>query len=92
MASRWDAPREPDISSNRRATTYCNTAEDGCTRIDNNIIFDDRVAGTTFEQGAMIIYREPLGSQRYALVKADTIVQLVKTMIQTAQTEREKQP
>ena len=46
-----------------------NPAENRRTGIDHNIILDNGVPVATLEQGAVFIHREPLGTQRHALIQ-----------------------
>ena len=63
------AAREPDIAADRRPPANRNPAKNRRTGIDHNIIFNNGMPVASLEQGAIFIHREPLGTQRHALIQ-----------------------
>lgn len=62
MTPGGDVVCQPDISAYRGAMSDSDTPEDGRSRIDHDIVFDDRMTLISLDQGTLFIYRETFGA------------------------------
>jgi len=68
-----DAACQPDIPTNRGSLPDGYPAQDCCSRIDNDIVFNDRMSGLTLHKMSMLIDGKVLGTQGDGLVKTHII-------------------
>jgi len=62
---------KPDIAADGRAATNGNATQDRSTRINDDIIFNDRISYIAFDKNAVIIFLETFGTQGNGLIYAN---------------------
>lgn len=62
IASRWHAAGEPDIAANRRTATNRDSAKDRGAGVDYDIVLNNGVSRSAFDQGSLLVHSEPLGA------------------------------
>ena len=62
---------KPDIATDRRAATNRDAAQDGDTRINNDIVFYDRKSSIAFDKHTVIVFLETFGAQGHGLIDAN---------------------
>src|SRR5271155_3012038 len=68
-AVRRHIARDPDISADSRTVANGNSPQDCRAGIDDDIVFDDRMARIALDQRAVVTDRKPLGAQCHRLVQ-----------------------
>ena len=58
----------PDIPADHGSLSDDNPAENRCPRIDDHIVFNDRMAGDTFYRIAVIVEGEAVSAEGYSLI------------------------
>src|SRR3569833_2854808 len=72
-AARRHVVGQPDVAADRRSPSDCDATEDRRAGIDDDVIFDDRMAGIALDQRAVLIGREVAGAKRDGLVAPDLV-------------------
>ena len=70
---RSDAAYEPYVAANDGAATDGDAAQHSRARINNDIVFHDRMTRFALQQCTGLVCRKPLGAQRDGLVQAHAL-------------------
>ena len=67
-----DAAGQPDVAADSRSTTNRYATEYGCTGVDHDVVFDDRMTWLAFDEGAVFIDRKSAWRRASPLDRACT--------------------
>src|SRR4029078_3609485 len=73
IAVRRHTARQPDIAADHRAAAYSDASKDRCPGVDHNIIFDDRMARLTFDEGTSFIDGKAFCPERHGLIEPHAV-------------------
>ena len=70
IAVRGYAMGKPDITADGRTAANGDAAQDGSARINDNIVFNDRMPCIALDKYTVIVFQEPFGAQGNRLIDA----------------------